>query len=244
MGGAKTFSERLWRGLARTVAQPILERGLVGPESARRNGRRINERQVEYRYVFDCLNRVAPDSVLDVGSGRTSLPHLIWVCGYRVAAIDNVSNYWPKGMRNRHFRVRDVDVRHPDLEERFDLVTCVSTLEHIDEHVAAVQGMASLANPGGHLLITCPYNESTYVPNAYELEGSTYGQDNPYRTQVFSRAELDSWLEAAGLELVEQELWQVFRGRFWTQGEQVYPRCRVEPEEYHHLTCLLLRRPA
>ena len=71
---------------------------LVAPDSRRRNGTRVNERPIEYRFVFDVATRVAPTTVLDVGTGKTSLPHLLWICGYEVTAIDNVSDYWADGL--------------------------------------------------------------------------------------------------------------------------------------------------
>ena len=52
--------------------------------------------------------------------------------------------------------------------------------------------MAGLAEPGGHVALTVPYNEREYHPNAYDLPGSSYGQDNPYVTQIYSRAEVDA----------------------------------------------------
>jgi 2-polyprenyl-3-methyl-5-hydroxy-6-metoxy-1,4-benzoquinol methylase len=228
---------------ARRRALDLLVRRLVEPEAARRNGPRVNERPIEYRFVFDVATRVAPDTVLDVGTGKASLPHLLWICGYRVTAIDNVTDYWPDGMVNRHFHVLDEDITRPRLERRFDLVTCISTIEHIADHETAFRRMVELAEPGGHVALTFPYNEREYHPNAYDLPGSSYGQSNPYATQIYSRAELDRWLAVSGAELVDQEYWRVFSGDNWTVGEHVYPYERVGREDRHQLSCLLVRRP-
>jgi SAM-dependent methyltransferase len=229
--------------LRRRAAELVVGR-LVAPDSRRRNGTRVNERPLEYRFVFDVATRVAPTTVLDVGTGKTSLPHLLWICGYEVTAIDNVSDYWNDGLINRHFEVLDQDITAPTLDRRFDLVTCISTLEHIPAHEAAVTAMASLVEPGGHLVLTVPYCEHEYHPNAYDLPGSSYGQSNPYVTQIYSRAEVDRWLDETGCELVEQQYWQVFAGELWTVGEHVYPFREVSVEDRHHLSCLLLRKPA
>jgi SAM-dependent methyltransferase len=229
--------------LRHRVAQLVVGR-LVAPDSHSRNGVRVNERPVEYRFVFDVATRVAPTSVLDVGTGKTSLPHLLWVCGYEVTAIDNVSDYWADGLINRHFEVLDQDITAPSLDRRFDLVTCVSTVEHISDHETAVAAMAGLTEAGGHIALTVPYNEREYHPNAYDMPGSSYGQDNPYVTQIYSRAEVDAWLAASGCELVEQQYWQVFSGDLWTVGEQIYPFREVGVDDRHHLSCFLLRKPA
>jgi hypothetical protein len=103
--------------------------------------------------------------------------------------------------------------------------------------------MVELTEPGGHLALTFPYNESEYHPNAYDLPGSSYGQQNPFVTQIYSRAEVDRWLAATGTELVDQEYWRVFSGDHWTVGKHVYPFERVGRDDLHHLTCLLVKRP-
>jgi hypothetical protein len=71
--------------------------------------RRINERPIEYRFVFEAIRHTAPKSVLDVGTGESALPSLIRTCGPVVTAIDNIRGYWPEGMVNRHFHVKDED---------------------------------------------------------------------------------------------------------------------------------------
>ena len=42
----------------------------------------INERPVEYRFVFEQLTQAFPRTVLDVGTGRTALPQLMRTCGF------------------------------------------------------------------------------------------------------------------------------------------------------------------
>jgi len=233
---------RVMSALRGRAAELVVSR-LVAPDSRRRNGTRVNERPIEYRFVFDVATRVAPTTVLDVGTGKTSLPHLLWICGYEVTAIDNVSDYWGDGLLNRHFEVLDQDITAPTLDRRFDLVTCISTLEHIPAHITAVKAMTSLVEPGGHLVLTIPYCEEQYHANAYDLPGSSYGQSNPFLTQIYSRAEVERWLKETGCELVEQQYWQVFSGDLWTVGEHVYPFREVGVEDRHHLSCLLLRKP-
>ncbi len=104
--------------------------------------------------------------------------------------------------------------------------------------------MLSLLNPGGHLALTAPYNENRYIEDVYRLPGAGYGHDNPYVCQVYSRKELDSWLEASGGKIAAQEYWQFFSGEFWTFGEQLCPPRQVDKTEKHQLTCLLLEKPS
>jgi SAM-dependent methyltransferase len=205
---------------------------------------RWNERPIEFRFVFEQLTRLigSAKTVLDVGTGTTALPHLMRNCGFLVTATDNVRDYWPSGMVNRHYHVIDDDITATRMRETFDVVTCVSVLEHIKDFRAAVSSMASLLAAGGHLILTCPFHESEYCGNVYDLPDSSYGKGMPYVCQSYSRRELDEWTASNGLEVVTQEYWRCFSGKLWTCGSPVAPPERTGPVEAHQLTCLLLRK--
>jgi SAM-dependent methyltransferase len=205
---------------------------------------RHNERPIEFGFVFRQLARTYPRTILDVGTGSTALPHLMWNCGFLVTATDNIKDYWTSEVFNRHFHVIDDDITNTSLRQTFDLVTCVSVLEHIERSDAAVANMFRLLNPGGHLVLTCPYTEHAYVRNVYELPGSSYGQDASYVCQSYSRERLDKWLADNGGEIVAQEFWQFWDGEFWTVGNKLIPPREVTAAERHQLTCLLIRKKA
>ncbi len=202
---------------------------------------RVSERPIEYRFVFEHLTRLNATTVLDVGTGTTALPQLIRNCGFVVTAIDNIRDYWPDGMFNRHYHIIDDDVTDPRLGKKFDVITCISVLEHIANHDDAMRSMLALLNPGGHLIVTFPYNERRYVDNVYQLPGAGYGQDAPYICQVYSRAQVEGWLRASGATVVQQEYWRFFTGDLWTFGELVRPPHQVSADTPHQLSCLLLR---
>lgn len=202
----------------------------------------INERSVEFRFVFQQLTKHCPRTVLDIGTGLTALPHLMRTCGYLVTATDNIHDYWPAGMINRHYHVIHDDITNTHLTSQFDLITCVSVLEHIQDYRKAVRSMFSLVRPGGHVIITCPYHENGYVRNVYDLPASSVAVKYPFITQAFSRNELNDWLGENNGRLIEQEYWQFFSGEYWTCGERVCPPVQSQPEQKHQITCLLLRK--
>lgn len=209
-------------------------------EFERQSFRRFNERPVEFQFVFKQLATIYPRDILDVGTGTTALPHLIRNCGYLVTAVDNVKDYWPKGMCNRHYHIINDDITNTHLQGKFDCITCISVLEHIEKSSSAVRNMFNLLNPGGYLVLTFPYTENQYIKNVYELPGSSYGQGNKYICQSYSRNELNGWLEENNGEIIEQEYWKFWSGDFWTVGTQVIPPQKVSHGEKHQLTCLLL----
>ena len=202
---------------------------------------KINERAVEYRFVFQSLAKTYPKTVLDIGTGISALPQLMSNCGFMVTAIDNIKDYWPRGMFNRHYYVLNDDILSPGLQEKFNCITCVSVLEHINDHAKAVKKMLNLLEDGGYLILTFPYNENKYVANAYEIDGSQKQKNVPYVCQVFSRSQIGEWI---GLDarIVEQEYWRFYNGEFWGVGEKLCPSRQVGKNEQHDLTCLLIKK--
>jgi SAM-dependent methyltransferase len=203
----------------------------------------LNERPVEYGFVFRQIARTCPNDVLDVGTGASALPQLMRTCGCLVTATDNVTDYWPRGMSNRHYHVIHDDIVSTQLpKERYDLITCISVLEHIVSHRQAVASMFSLLKPGGLLVLSFPYNESQYVGNVYSLPGSVGADKYRFVTQVYSRRQVDEWTSDNGAEIVEQEYWRFFTGEFWTLGQQICPPEKVGVVDQHHISCLLLQK--
>jgi len=202
----------------------------------------FNERPVEYNFVFKHLANIYPRTILDVGTGTTALPHLMRNCGFIVTAIDNRKDYWPNGMENRHYYVIDDDIVNTKLNETFDLVTCISTLEHIEQYDVAIKNIFGLLKPNGFIILTFPYNENQYVRNVYELPGSTYGQNSSYITQVFSRANLNNWMYENKAIIKDQEYWKFYDGDYWTVGTQLIPPIKVNAQKQHQISCILIQR--
>jgi SAM-dependent methyltransferase len=202
----------------------------------------INERPVELRFVFKYLSQKWPRTVLDVGTGMTALPHLMRNCGFLVTAIDNIRDYWPFGMINRHYYVINDDITKTRLKETFDFITCVSVLEHIRDHRAAVRSLFKLLKSSGHLVLTFPYNEHQYVEHVYALPDSSVNIKYPFITQAYSRNEVNEWLSDNNGKILEQEYWQFFSGEYWTCGKRICPPLQVDKNDKHQISCLLIKK--
>ena len=203
---------------------------------------RFNERPVEFAFVFKQIAQIYPKSILDVGTGTTGLPHLINNCGCIVTAIDNVKDYWTAEILNRHFHIIDDDITDSRLNDKFDLITCISVLEHIEKSDAAVRNMFRLLNPNSYLILTFPYTEHSYVANVYGLQGSSYDQEPPYICQSYSRKELNRWLHDNDGRILEQEYWQFWDGGYWAVGNQVIPPKKMGREGKHQMSCVLIQK--
>lgn len=216
---------------------PILWREYVSPSF-----NKINERATEYAFVFKHLRQICPTEVLDVGTGRSALPHLMSNCGFRVTAIDEMRSYWKGGFRNRHYYIIKDSITNPKIKKKFDLITCISVLEHIPNHQAAVKGMFKLLKSGGYLILTFPCNEKQYVNNVYKLLGAGHVSNPSYICQVYSRKEIDKWLQENKGKIIDQEYYKIFTGDLWNFGERIYPPLKVSKQEKHHLQCILIQR--
>ena len=206
----------------------------------------FNERPLEFGFLFKAIGTLCPKKVLDVGTGTTALPHLIRNCGPTVTAIDNIKDFWPSGMSNRHYHVIDRDItsfKKLKFNDKFDLITCISVLEHITDHNKAIQNMFSLLNEGGHLIITCPYTENNYNENVYLLpESHSFRKSVPYVCQSYSRENLNTWLSENGGRIIDQEFWQCWSGEYWSTRDQIIPPLKVDSKNNHQLTCILIKK--
>lgn len=192
--------------------------------------------------MFRKIGQIYPHKILDVGTGKTALPQLMRNCGCLVTATDNVRDYWPFGMLNRHYHIIDDDITRTRLSGTFDFITCISVLEHIIKPDEAIRNMFSLLKPNGHLILTFPYSERCYVKNVYELPDASYGKDASYITQSYSRREIDRWLQENQGTIIDQEYWQFWEGDYWTTGKQIIPPKVVIVDAKHQLTCIHIRK--
>jgi len=147
-------------------------------------------------------------------------------------------------MFNRYWHVIDEDIRSPSgLRADFDFISCISVIEHIHDAAAAFGSMIAVLKPGGHLVLTMPYNETKYVEDVYKLPGGDLGEPQDYRCASYNRAVLDQWLaEALPARIVRQDYWQFWSGDVWRQGHRLTRSIRTSADRPHQLTCALIQR--
>lgn len=199
-----------------------------------------NERAAEYSFALRHLaahRQHRQIRVLDVGTGQTSWPHLLYVSGFHVTAIDNVTDYWPKGMHNRHWPVLDVDITHPNgFGQMFDAITCISVLEHIHDADEAMRHMAGHLVPQGLLVLTAPYNGlHPHDPDVCRRPDAYRPATHDYVCQSFTHKDVQRWL-GLGLTLAASEQWAMWTGPVFATGKPA-PWRLVSATEPHHLGC-------
>jgi len=168
----------------------------------------------ECAFAAEHINRLAPRSLLDVGSYRLFLIGLM--ASRQVTTLD----VRPRAALLPNETVVTADAKDPKLPPNsFDLVLCLSTLEHFglgrygeevdfDADRAAFAGLARLVRPGGHLVYSTSITrfEPSVVFNAHRI----------YTREVLHRY-------AAGLRLIEERYYSN-RLRRWCAFEEVTTR--------------------
>jgi 2-polyprenyl-3-methyl-5-hydroxy-6-metoxy-1,4-benzoquinol methylase len=188
----------------------------------------IIERVVEYKFALDMIYEYATGRILDVGTGHSSLPHLLSSCGYDVTATDRKVGWWQHHF-NRHYPVIKDDILNTRIKEKYQFITCISTIEHIYPF-NAVKCMAELLEQKGYLLLTFPYGE--------ESNHDVYDGKQPFITAQFSMAIVKKWLDESNLELIKWKEYKVFDSNIWGQGNRINPY----PCDNGNLLCVLLKK--
>lgn len=137
---------------------------------------KVSIRERENAFIFRSLGHIyslspsATLQVMDIGSSSSFLPWRLARRGYKVIAVD--TRTYPFRHRNLTFLKADITI--PDFWDdlpNVDVVTCVSTLEHIGvghygdrlaengDQVAAAT-FHRVLKPGGFLLLTVPFSGS------------------------------------------------------------------------------------
>lgn len=188
----------------------------------------INERIIEYSFLFDVLKSTInkPKKILDVGSGKSPLPAILRLCGFNVKSIDNSKDYWKRSLFNKHYHIINDDITNSKLDEKFDMIICISTLEHIKDYIKAIKNMWKLLAPRGDLILTFPYNRENYVPNVYDLEECSI-HPKEFICQLFSNKKIHEMTKQR-FHILKEDRWKCFSGKYWRCGER-YENPKHEP---------------
>lgn len=201
----------------------------------------LNERALEFSYLFNQISHLWPRTAIDVGTGMSPLPAMLQNCGILTSAIDNIEDYWENDMLNKHFWVKNEDITCLVNNQKYDLVCCISVLEHINDHDKALKGLTSLLkDTNSRLILTFPYTEDSYCSNVYEEELSAVTQKFTFKTQSFSRKNIDTWIKVNNLKIYDQHYWRYFSGKYWTCGDRLNKPIISSKDNVHQLSFITL----
>lgn len=135
----------------------------------------VNERIVEVPWILGNLPQ-PPARILDIGACESPIALMLASIGYRVTAVDLHS--YPFSHPNLKVIVGDITTL--SLTGKFDVIVCLSTLEHIGLPVyggrtmqagddSAIRHMYHWLKPGGYLLLTVPAAQTYQVGKLWRL---------------------------------------------------------------------------
>jgi SAM-dependent methyltransferase len=133
-----------------------------------------------------------PAKILDVGCGT----------GLEIELLQRYGEVWGVDVERRMIDacrrrgLRNVDVARAERlafdDETFDLITCLDTIEHIDDDRAVMRELSRIGKPGSHVCMTVPAGPALFGPFD-KLAGH-------YRR--YSRRSLAALLTGAGYSIV------------------------------------------
>lgn len=138
-------------------------------------GEVVTERIIEYVLVFMHLKYPPSTSVkiLDIGCYYSNFPIQLASLGYKTTGID-LMDYQ---LTHPNFTFIREDIRETTLKKNsFDIVTCVSTIEHIgigvwgdkkDQRgdIDTMKSITKLLKPNGQFLLTIPFGKKSVTPS-------------------------------------------------------------------------------
>jgi len=131
---------------------------------------------------------------LDVGAGSGTLVEAAKEAGYAAVGVEP-SDWLAARGRERGLDVRTGVMPHPDIQEKFDVVSLIDVVEHVTNPVTLLKTLAAALKPDGVACVVTPDVES--IPA--RLLGWRWWHFRVAHVGYFSLKTLNLALEASGL---------------------------------------------
>jgi SAM-dependent methyltransferase len=171
---------------------------------ADRNASQVTERSVEIPWLLSRLGK--PEKILDIGSADATYIEALVATGAAVTLCDT-RPFTMKGDTSVALWIGSVTDMPDEFTDRFDLVTCISVLDHIGLDAygnlpddTALERTAvklhQILAPGGRLLLTVPFgrNHVTTHPGGGQRVFGLDALRDLFQTEQWEWRGLDCWL--------------------------------------------------
>jgi 2-polyprenyl-3-methyl-5-hydroxy-6-metoxy-1,4-benzoquinol methylase len=164
-------------------------------------------RQWEYPWVLRNTPYKKKSIVLDVGGGTSHFPAIVSKRVKKVVVGELYSErVWKDNIPNIEYL--NVDITKFKTEEKYDIVSCISVLEHIEkdeDRIIAISNLAEAVKKGGYLVMTldlfldntrsCKANEIQTIikllSNNFKLGKIDLNENNLYQKITLQEMKLD-----------------------------------------------------
>ena len=179
-------------------------------------------------WVYDLMRRFIGDRVMEVGSGPGNLTRFLLPAD-RLVCVEPDPDFASQlsSLCRCHTNITLIrksinDIKPEDIQHQlFDTILSANVLEHIEDDHYAVQVMASLLAPGGHLVL--------YVPALMWAYGTLDHELGHFRR--YTKRNLRALLEGQGLRIVHAR-YVNFVGAFgWWWAGRVRRERFIDPKK-------------
>lgn len=156
------------------------------------------------RWMFETIKPHCSGKILEIGSGIGNISEFFIDAGFDITLSDYENSYFPLlkkkfegkenfgGIHLMDFSDKDLAKKFPDLNGRFDTVFALNVVEHIEDHVQALENAGKMLKKGGKVIILVPAFQSLY--NSFDEQLEHYRR--------YTGKSLKAVLEEAGFEVV------------------------------------------
>jgi 2-polyprenyl-3-methyl-5-hydroxy-6-metoxy-1,4-benzoquinol methylase len=154
------------------------------------------------------IEEISPGSILDVGCGSGLLIRLINQQGLFIPEMHAIDVLPPVlelnlTIPNCSFTVQDI-LRTDFPEHSFGLITCLDTLEHIEDLDRAIRELGRILKPGGHLITSEPTESVLYKTLRFLLKGTYSQESGPCAGIHYHNArQIDRGIRENGFQLIK-----------------------------------------
>ena len=143
-------------------------------------------------------------SALDLGAGSGALAERLQAAGFKVTAVD-IGNYFELGTEFVQLDLNDPNFDRV-LASKFDLITSVEVIEHLENPTAFLRSIQRLLKPEGIAILTTPNVENVAARLKFLLRGEVraMNKNSPeHITPIYLDLFVRKIIPPSGLELVE-----------------------------------------
>jgi SAM-dependent methyltransferase len=126
------------------------------------------------RWMYETIKPYCSGKILEIGSGIGNISKFFLDDGFEITLSDINEDYFDDlnnvfgnyknlcGVQNLDFSDPDLEKHHPELIGRFNTVFALNVLEHVPDHLQAVNNSYKLLKKGGRLIILVPAFQKLY----------------------------------------------------------------------------------
>lgn len=182
-----------------------------------------------YPLILGCLKG---KSVFDIGCGAGHFLNFCRINGYEVKGaepnqdlIELSKKLYGNSLKLRFLYANEID----QIKERFDNVTMIDVLEHVEKDVDVLYKTKNILTDDGHLVILVPSH-----PHLYGLRDKLLGHYRRYSLQ-----ELKDKLEKTGFEIIKTRRWNMMGYFPYLISEKVFKKVVSSKVRQHNKGPLL-----